>query len=46
MKVTRTSHAALAVAGVAHDRRGGVVLLADPGGNTIELQRDTRLAGA
>jgi hypothetical protein len=31
---------------VAHDRFGGVAFLADPGGNTIELQQDPRLAGA
>ncbi|MBK8992944.1 MAG: VOC family protein [Gammaproteobacteria bacterium] len=38
--------ATLAAEGVAHDRFGGVVFLADPGGNTIELQQDPRLAGA
>jgi hypothetical protein len=31
--------ATLAAEGVAHDRFGGVVFLADPGGNTIELQQ-------
>ena len=36
--------ATLAAAGVAHDHFGGVVFLADPGGNTIELQQDPRRA--
>lgn len=34
--------ATLGAAGIAYDRLGGFVFLADPAGNTIELQQDPR----